>query len=295
MSFTKVADDDVAAMYAYLRTVKPSKYSPPPNGLLFRQRWAMSAWNELYFTPGRFTTDVSKSSEWNRGAYLVEGLGHCGSCHTPRNFLMAEEPSRAFAGGRLRAEVSGERIGTWSAANLTSARDGLAAWSVDDLVKYLSTGVSRRAGTFGPMNEVIVNSTMQLASEDVRSIAVYLKSLPNREMAGDIPPAHAKAGEAVYKEHCEVCHLASGRGGMLSGPPLAGSAVVQTEDPATLINVVLYGPAVPGPVSLGGWETMKPYKDVLSNEEVASVSNYIRSAWSNRGRPISAHDVELQR
>jgi mono/diheme cytochrome c family protein len=295
IAFTKVADDDVTAIYAYLQTIRPSKYSPPSNGLFFDQRWAISVWNELYFTPGRFTADASKSSEWNRGAYLVEGLGHCGSCHTPRNFLMAEKSSHAFAGGRLRAGVSGEQIGTWSAANLTSARDGLAAWSVDDLVKYLSTGVSRRGGTFGPMNEVVMNSTMQLTREDVRAIAVYLKGLPNLEIAGDTPPAQAKPGEAVYTEHCESCHLASGRGGMFGGPPLAGSAVVQTEDPATLINVILYGPAVPSPVSLGGWETMKPYKDVLSNAEVASVSNYIRGTWSNRGRPISADDVRLQR
>jgi mono/diheme cytochrome c family protein len=294
-SFTKVSDVDVAALYAFLRAVKPAAYNPPKNDVALSQRWVLGLWNSLFFREGRFSPDAAKSSEWNRGAYLVEGLGHCGACHTPRNLFMAESAGKEYAGGTLKERVSGSESRDWSAVNLTSAKGGLAAWSVEDLAKYLGTGFSRRAGTFGPMNDVIVNSLKKLSADDVHAMAVYLKSLPAQDSPGSVTPEQASAGASIYKDRCEKCHAASGRGGLFSGPALAGSAVVQAPDPASLINVIVYGPETPKEVSFGGWDTMKPYGTVLDDSQVAAVSNYVRGSWGNVGGHVSADQVKRQR
>lgn len=296
-SFTKVSDADVDAIYAYLRSLKPVRYTPPDNGMLFWQRWPMRLWNAFFFEPGRFTPDPSKSEEWNRGAYLVDGLGHCSACHTPRNRFMAEETSRAYAGSSgIMEEVAKDELRAWSGVNLTSAKEGLAAWSVNDLTKYLKTGFSPRAGTFGPMNEVIVNSTRELTSEDVKAMAVYLKSLPAHESATpSVTAEQAKPGAAIYKAKCDKCHMSSGRGGMFTAPPVAGSAVVQTDDPASLLNIILFGPMVPADVKLGAWETMKGYHQSLTDDDIAKLANYLRGSWGNRGRLVTAEDVARQR
>jgi mono/diheme cytochrome c family protein len=295
-AYTKVSDVDIASLYAYLRSLPPVRSEPPRNDFLLRQRWALPVWKALYFEDGRYTPDAAQSAEWNRGAYLVEGLGHCSACHSPRNRFMAEEAERAYEGGELMHEVADGKVRLWSAINLTQAKSGLAKWSVNDLAKYLHTGFSLRAGTFGPMNEVIVNSLSKLSAEDARAMAVYLKSLPAREYAGPgVTPEQAQAGADIYEERCEKCHGASGRGGMFSGPPLAGSAVAQHHNPASLLNNIIYGPDMPKEVSFGGWETMKAYGDVLDDEEIAAVSNYIRGSWGNSAPPVSAEDVARQR
>ncbi len=296
-SYTKITDADVADIYAYLRTVPPVKAPAPRNGVLFSQRWALRIWNALSFEAARFVPDPKQSPEWNRGAYLVEGLGHCGACHSPRDAFMAQVPERAHEGGEMIETLKDGKARRWSAVNLTAAANGLASWSVDDLTRYLHKGVSRRAGTFGPMNEVIVNSLMKLSAEDVRAMAVYLKSLPARgEYGGEpITPELVDAGAAIYEERCLDCHGESGRGGMFGGPPLAGSAIVQADDPASLINIVLHGPDLPPQVSFGQWETMEPYAEVLSDAETAAVANYIRGSWKNRARAITAEEVASQR
>jgi alcohol dehydrogenase (quinone), cytochrome c subunit len=296
-SYTKVTDRDVADLYAFLRTIPPVAQEPPRNGWLLSQRWALRLWNALSFEPGRFVADPKRSAQWNRGAYLVEGLGHCGACHTPRDVFMAEIAGRAHEGGAMTEPLADGELRRWSAVNLTSAKNGLAAWSVDDLARYLHRGVSRRAGTFGPMNEVIVNSLMKLSAEDVRAMAVYLKSLPARgEYAGEpVAPELAAEGAALYEEHCEECHGESGRGSMFGGPPLAGSAIVQADDPASLINIVLHGPQMPQQVKFGQWETMKAYGEALDDAQVAAVANYVRGSWKNRARAITPEEVASQR
>jgi len=295
-SFTKVSDEDVDAIYAYLHSLTPVRQATPVNGVLLRQRWAMGLWNRLFFTPGRFAPDRTQSDEWNHGAYLVEGLGHCSACHTPRNNFMAEIASERFSGGLLQEDVAPDRQRRWFGVNLTSAKEGLAAWSLTDLTTYLKTGFSARAGTFGPMNEVITGGLSHLSSQDVRAMAVYLKSLPPRERIGAVITAEEiGAGESIYRSRCEKCHLASGRGGMFAGPPLAGSAVVQGRDSASLINIILYGPQTPKEISFGSWESMQPYLEVLDDSSVAAVANYIRGSWNNHGGPIAPSDVAKQR
>jgi mono/diheme cytochrome c family protein len=192
--------------------------------------------------------------------------------------------------------VDGEKIRAWSAVNLTSVPSGLKAWSQADLAKYLHAGFSPRAGTFGPMNEVIANSTSQLPDDAIQAMAVYIKSLPQGGVEGAPVPAEAvAAGAGIYKDHCEKCHGSSGRGGMFMGPPLSGSAIVQQEDPASLINAVLYGAKPPKGITLGAWETMQPYADVLSDAQVASVANYVRGSWGNRAPQVDAAAVTRQR
>ena len=296
-SFTKVSDQDVDAIYAYLRTLQAVRYTPPSNqGILFTQRWAMGLWNALFFDAGRFEPDSKQSAEWNAGAYLVQGLGHCGACHTPRNLFLAEKADQAFAGGTFADAVAPNKVRPWFAVNLTPAKNGLASWSVDDLAKYLKTVYSQRGGAFGPMVNVTVNGTMQLTADDVRAMSVYLKSLPAQE--GQNPSVFAeqsKSGGAIYKERCAKCHMASGRGGFLTGPSLAGSAIVQANDPSSLINIILYGQGTPKNLPPNTWETMQPYAEVLSDDEIAAVSNYVRASWQNRTAAVTSREVAQQR
>ena len=146
------------------------------------------------------------------------------------------------------------------------------------------------------MNEVIVNSLKLLTPADVHAMAVYVKSLQGAAYDGEVvPPALAAAGASIYKDRCEKCHGSSGRGGFFSGPPLPGSAVVQVEDPASLINIIIYGPATPKGVSYGAWETMAAYGDLLDDAQVVAISNYVRGSWGNRASPVSLASVKSQR
>lgn len=296
-SFTRMTDEDVDALYAYLRTVAADEYQPPANDFLFKQRWAMAIWNGLFFEPARFKPDAKQTPEWNRGAYLVEGLGHCGACHTPRNRFMAEVSANAYQGGTLREYVTADKVRDWTAVNLTSSAAGLKAWSVGDLTKYLHTGFSLRGGSWGPMNEVVGNSTSKLTLEDARAMATYIKSLPEGGETTNTPVTAEQAalGQAIYDDRCEKCHGASGRGGMFSGPPLAGSAIVQSADPDSLINAVLYGATPPDGMKLGAWETMRPFADVLSDTDIANVVNYVRGSWGNGAPRVDAAQVAKQR
>jgi alcohol dehydrogenase (quinone), cytochrome c subunit len=297
-SFTRVTDQDINAVYSYLRTVQSVRYVTPTNGLLFRQRWALMFWDLLFFEPGRYQLDPARSAEWNRGAYLVEGLGHCGACHTPRNSLMAES-GVPYSGGEIQERVTQGKIGWWSSVNLTPSPSGLGRWSAEDIANYLKVGFTQRGATFGPMNDVIVNGTRKLSAEDLRAIAAYLKSLPawNPNTQPRPPLGVLGAGKKLYTDHCEKCHLTSGRGSLFGGPRLAGSALVQVLDPASLINVVLYGPDPPTSElgDFGSWETMKAYNTILSDAEIGAVCTYIRNSWGNAGSVVTAGEVARQR
>jgi alcohol dehydrogenase (quinone), cytochrome c subunit len=295
-SFTKITDADTKAIYAYLQTIAADAYDPPANSFVLQQRWGMIVWNGLFFKPGRFQPDTKQSTEWNRGAYLVDALGHCGACHTPRSRFMAEIQDKIYQGGVLPERVSAGKVRDWSAVNLTASPAGLKEWNVAGLTKYLHTGFSPRAGSFGPMNEVIANSTSKLTNEDAQAMAAYIKSLP---AGGDTGPPPAKelvaAGEGIYHDRCAKCHGDSGRGGMFQGPPLFASAVVRAPNPASLINAILYGATPPEGIKLGAWETMKPYADILSDADIAAVANFVRGTWGNEAPVVDAATVAKQR
>jgi len=295
-ALTKLSDADIAALYTFLRTVPAVNYRPPANGALFAMRWPLALWNSLYFRPGRYALNPARSSEWNRGAYLVEGAGHCGACHTPRNLLLAERDDSFLHGGKLQVALDKGGARRWSAIDLTPSARGLRSWSVAELAKYFQTGVSARAGTFGPMNEVIANSLSALAPNDLYAMAVYLKSLPPRAYVDEsVAPALVSEGAPVYKARCQKCHGSSGRGGMFSGPPVAGSAVVQSEDPASLINIILHGSDAPKALASESWETMPAYADVLDDAQIAAVSNFLRGSWGNRAGVVTGASVRAQR
>jgi mono/diheme cytochrome c family protein len=298
-SFTKVTDEDLNDIFVYLKSVTPASDTPPENdmGFPFNQRSLMAVWNALFFDSERYSADDSKSAQWNRGAYLVQGLGHCGSCHTPRNLLGGKQEDRALSGGTYEDKVEPGVRRPWSAVNLTSAADGLAAWSEEDISRYLRTGHSAPAGTFGPMNEVITESTSQLTGDDIEAMAAYLKSLPPIERAPqhEMDPDDFRAGELLYTIHCGTCHLPTGLGDPSIGPALVGSAIVQAEDPASLINSIIYGATIPAPAPPGAWETMEAFGDKLDDDEIALLSTYMRSNWGNWGGAVTEADVEKQR
>ncbi len=298
-SFTKVTEVDLKDLYAFLQSTAPSSYRPPENemGFPFNQRSLMGIWNALFFVSSRYVADASKSDTWNRGAYLVQGLGHCGTCHTPRNALGGKQEDLALSGGTYSDKVEEDLIRPWSAVNLTTAPDGLAAWSNEDISTYLKTGHSSKAGTFGPMNEVITLSTSQLSDDDIQAMAEYLSGLPPIERAAqhEMDPADFRAGELVYTIHCGTCHLPTGLGDPSIGPALVGSSIVQADDPATLINVVIYGAEVPVPQPERAWKSMEAFGDKLDDDEIALLSTYMRSNWGNRGGAVSEADVARQR
>jgi mono/diheme cytochrome c family protein len=193
--------------------------------------------------------------------------------------------------------VAADRVRDWSAVDLTSAPSGLKEWTVTGLTKYLHTGFGPRAGSFGPMNEVIANSTSKLTEEDAQAMSMYLKGLPAGKVADATPPNAEvlKPGEPLYRDRCAKCHGDAGRGGMFQGPPLYASAVVRASNPASLINAILYGAAPPEGITLGAWETMKPYADVLTDVDVAAVATYVRGKWGTPASEVTAVMVAKQR
>lgn len=302
-SFSKVSDDDIAALYAFFMTVEPVTYTAPANELSFPydQRWALGLWKSLFLNEARFEENASKSAEWNRGAYLVEGLGHCGECHTPRNALGATNGDLALTGSTYLERVEG-KLSAWSAPNLTSAENGLAMWETADIAQYLKQGFSHRAGVFGPMNKVVVNSTRHLSGADVAAMATYLKDLPaNGESRGAIPDDDVmRTGSIQYDIHCGTCHLPTGEGSAETGPPLLGSPVVLDADPASLINITLYGAQLPKTAPSKewqgrGWKRMEPYAGKLRDDQAAALMSYIRASWGHQAGAVTPDQINAQR
>lgn len=301
-AFTKITDQDAAALFAYLKSVPAVRSEPIENEMSFpfNQRSLMFVWKSLFFDEGAYQPDDKQSVEWNRGAYLVEALGHCSACHSPRNFMGAERSSMAMTGGVYTDKVPGGELREWSAPNLTSVEHGLGSWPLEEITAYLKTGRNSFLETFGPMNEVIMNSTTHLGEADVKAMATYLKSIPANAGEKQTPASDQVLadGENLYNVHCGTCHLPTGLGAQSedAGARLAGgSLVVQASNPASMINVILYGPEGPNPPLQKRWKAMEPLGDKLSDEEVAAVASYVRSAWGNKGGAVSVEQVTKQR
>lgn len=282
--YTKVTRADVDAMYAWLRTVKPVQRKVEVNHLSFpfSLRWSMAGWRELFFREGTYRPDPARSASWNRGAYLVEGLGHCSDCHSPRNLLGGIEQSKDFAG----AVVDG-----WFALNLTSSLvTGLGSWSAQELAGYLKTGVAKeKTTTLGPMALVIRDSLQYLTDEDRLAMAEYLKSIPpdSRLRTGRVPPDPTRArGAQLYLANCAGCHQASGRGIPGVFPPLAGNPVVLAADPNDIIKVVDNG--IPGRAN---FVAMPSFKIQLTDDQVADIANYVRTQWGNGAPPNASSSL----
>lgn len=300
-AYTKVSDDDALAIYAYLNSVDPVRSDAVENELSFpfSMRSLMSVWKALYFEPGIFREDAGQSAEWNRGAYLVEALAHCSACHSPRTLLGGVQQDLSMSGGVYHDKVPSGEYRAWSAPNLTSATDGLALWPREELSAYLETGRNAFVDTFGPMNEVIMNSTSQLEQDDIDAMTTYLKSLPARTVAraGSADETVLGMGETQYNLHCGTCHLPTGLGDEESAPQLArGSLVVQAASPASLINVILDSPQEPHPPLPQKWyKPMESFRYLLDDEEIAALASFVRSSWGNDAGEVTAAEVAAQR
>jgi mono/diheme cytochrome c family protein len=288
------ADDD--AIKRYLDTLKPVREENKPTKLPwpFSVREVMAGWNTLYFKEGTFRSNPQKSAEWNLGAYLVEGLGHCGACHTPKNFAGAPKRDQAFQGGY------GEN---WYATSLGGdLRDGLGSWSMQDIMQYLKTGANARAAAFGPMGEVVHDSTQHLDDKDLHAMAVYLKDLPPHESrpansataagSGSKQDADRLArGRGFYLDDCAGCHMENGEGIAGVFPPLKGNAVVQAKDPETVVHVILSGQKTAVTRDNPAGLAMPAFDWKLGNDEIADLVTYLRSAWGNAAGAVSGDKV----
>ena len=282
--FTHVTRDDVLAIKAYLFSLAPVHAPTPPNKMAFpfNIRQGIAGWNAVYFTPGEFKPDTAKSAQWNRGAYLVEGLAHCSDCHTPKNTALAPINSQAFAGGVLDS---------WYAPNITSdPKEGIGTWSQDELVTYLKTGAKQGRGVvFGPMAQTVHDSLSHLTDADLIAMAVYIKALPAKRSykQGTMEAANnSAAGQEVYQGYCSACHQPNGQGLPNAVPNLADNGAVTAKGPQNVIRALEGGlPAVDTYGPMPGFAT------VLTAQQIADVTNYVRTSWGNKAPATATADM----
>jgi mono/diheme cytochrome c family protein len=298
-SYTRVTRADSDAIYAYLMSVPPVRQKSRPHDLRFpfNQRDLLIGWRTLYFREGEYQPDPTQSEKWNRGAYLVQGLGHCAMCHTAINALGGSSESKAFEGGMIPNQ-------NWYAPSLTSNREaGLGDWSIKDIADLLQSGVSHRGTVYGPMAEVVYNSLQYLSDEDAEAMAVYLKALPQRDTAAPpgsqarlVAPETMELGRRTYAAQCAMCHGDEGKGNPPEYPPLAGNQSITMPSPVNSIRMVLNGGYPPGTLKNPRPHGMPPFSHILNDDEVAAVVTYIRVAWGNSGTPVApAQANELRR
>jgi mono/diheme cytochrome c family protein len=286
--YTKLTRDDALAIRAYLNTIAPVYHPVEPNQLPFPFdiRLSLLVWDRLFFTPGTFQPNPDKSAEWNRGAYLVEGLTHCGMCHTPKNALGGDDGANALRGYALQG---------WFAPDITNdPRRGIGNWSVEEIAAYLKTGHNQTSAATGLMAEMVDLSTSHLTDADLKAIAVYLKDQPARGESA-APSAVVKTepkvmtmGAAIYADECTGCHGAGGKGTAGLFPSLDGAPVVQQTDATSLLHVVLRGARSAATPGAPTGAAMPQFAWLLTDDQVAAVVSYIRN---NSAPPISAAEV----
>ena len=299
-SFAKISDGDMRALYQYLmygaeRVVQPNRQ----NGMHwpFSMRAGLSFWKLAFLDDTPFKPDTSKSDAWNRGAYIVQGLGHCGSCHTPRGIGM-QEVSMSQAGEEGHAYLTGANVENWHAVNLRNE------WSKDDYAKFLKAGYNNYATAFGSMTEVVHYSSQHFSDADLAAIGDYLGSLPPNAESATIKPKPVQAvadndlyktrGGLGYEQFCAACHQDDGRGMDKFFPPLANNSSVQANDPTSVIHVVLTG-----------WKSAEteqarrgffmPAFSQLTDAELAEVVTFVRTKWGNEGATVGAAEIRKVR
>ncbi|WP_345428362.1 cytochrome c [Halioxenophilus aromaticivorans] len=298
--FALVSEQDLAYLFVYLKNLEPSNSAPPKNELTFpfSLRPTLAFWKLLFHDPEP-QLDADLTELVARGEYLVEGLGHCGACHTPRNVLGAEQPELALTGGMQVHATRLQNLRLWSAVNLTPHEAGLGSWTEQDLTQYLHTGKSDKAVVHGPMTEVIINSLSRLTERDTNAMASYLKTLEAKAQ-----PIQASVnaqedlfaeGEVVYTVHCGSCHLPDAAGAEGLGVPLKHNPIVQAPGPESLINTILYGPHLPARPFSVDRSNMSMFGKRLSNQDIASLATYLRNSFGNAAGAVTASQVQAQR
>jgi alcohol dehydrogenase (quinone), cytochrome c subunit len=303
-SYSKISDDDLQALYTFfMKDVPPVNQPNKPNEIAWylSPRWPLALWS-LVFAPKNAYVRQDHDAVWNRGAYLIEGLGHCGACHTPRGLAFQE---KALDAGNA-AFLQGAELDAWSAPNLRGdLRTGLGAWSQDDIVTIMKTGHNDRATVFGSMLDVINNSTPYLTDEDLRAMAVYLKSLPAAQQnaptdksATTQDPQNRKPNSeaaAIFLGACAACHGVDGKGQVPFLPPLAGNPAVLDGNPSSLINLVLNGAEPLVVKGVPDAYRMPQFRIQLNDEQIAEVLSYVRSAWGNDAAAVTTEQVKTLR
>ncbi|WP_374707355.1 c-type cytochrome, partial [Pseudomonas sp. Colony2] len=297
-SYARVSESDMQALYAYfMKGVEPvaqvNKDSDIPWPL--SMRWPLAGWRWMFAPKVEdYKAQAGADPVISRGAYLVEGLGHCGACHTPRALTMQEKSLSASDGS---AFLSGSApLEGWIAKSLRGDhKDGLGSWSEDQLVQFLKTGRSDRSAVFGGMSDVVVHSMQYMSEEDLTAIARYLKTLPavdpkdqphqyDKQVADALWKGDdSKPGASVYIDNCAACHRTDGHGYTRVFPALAGNPVLQTADATSLINIVLNGGTLPATHTAPSTFTMPAFAWRLSDQEVADVVSFVRGSWGNKG------------
>lgn len=294
-SFTLLSDADVLAVKAYLFSLKPVHYTPPPDAMRFpyNQRFLMAYWSWLFDSDRRFTPDPTKAAEWNHGKYLVEALGHCGECHTSRNVLQALERSKAYGGAITQK---------WKAYDITPDKTtGIGSWTDPELVSYLSTGFAQDHGpASGPMAEAVSNSLRYLPLSDIHAIVTYLRSL--KPLASAVPvedaagPASAGAnleyGHQVYVRECANCHRADGTGTQSEYEALHGSETVADREAVNLTQAVLYGSTMD---TAEGHFFMPRFGTGLTDTDLAAVINYASQQLGGHSANLTPQDIAARR
>lgn len=298
-SYTLMPREDVLAIKAYLATLEPVEATPPPNEMSFpyNQRWLMAGWNLVFNPNERFRPDPNQSAEWNRGAYLVEGPGHCGECHTPRNFAQAKSSSA----------LSGAVVQGWNAYNITSdPTSGIGAWSVDDLTSFLKQGFAHGHGAAaGSMAEVVGNSLRYLTDADLRAMAVYLKSVPaigsGAPAIRTTPPASIfqasvdnahPDGQRIFAQACAGCHAWNGQGLQTPHAGLLGDRALNDKSGLNIAQVLLCGSHLD---TAAGPMFMPSFAKAYSNAELAAVANYVATRFGAGQTDLTPATLAKQR
>ncbi|MFN3375173.1 MAG: c-type cytochrome [Burkholderiaceae bacterium] len=289
--YTRITREDSDALLAFLRTVPAAETPRRAHALRFpySTQAALAVWRALYFRPAEHMPDPTQSADWNRGAYLVQGLGHCAACHAPRNALGATQAPERLGGGLIPVQ-------NWYAPALNREDEGgLQHWTEADVVALLRTGVAPGASVIGPMAEVVFRSTQYLSDEDARAMAVYLQALPPEGEARPkpvAPPAAVMArGAKVYEAQCAQCHGSDGRGEPGAFAALAGNRAVLLHDPTNVVRMLLLGGYPPATAGHPRPHGMPPFQQVLGDEDIAAVASFVRNSWGNQAPGVGTMEV----
>ena len=289
-AYTKMTDKDLRDLWAWMQTLQPINNPVESNQLPFpfNIRTSLIAWNWINFDKGEFKPQADKSAEWNRGAYLVEGPGHCGTCHTPKNIIGGDKNSHFLEGSVVEG---------WYAPSLTAdEHSGLGKWTQEDIVSYLRTGVNRYDTASGPMAEAVQHSTQYWTEADLKAVATYLKEGKKTGETAPEPLAatddRMKLGAQIYEARCSACHTPNGGGEKNIFPQLAANPLLNQSDATSLIRVVTAGSRGADTDSRPTAAAMPAFAGTLDNEQIAAVVTYIRNSWGNAAAPVSASDVQ---
>jgi mono/diheme cytochrome c family protein len=303
-AYAKVSDEDLQDLFAYLQSgLAPVEQARPPSAIPWPLsiRWPLALWNLAFHDNSRFVADGSKDEQWNRGAYLVQGLTHCGTCHTPRGIAFEE----VDVTGKSDLYLSGTDFDGTSPINLRgNIGDGLGRWSASDIAELLKSGRNPHSAVTGPMADVVRDSTQYMTEQDVAAIATYLKSLsPAPEdrrpafaandatirtiMAGD----ERSTGGRIYMDSCAACHRLSGSGESFAFPTLAGNSSVLNSDPSSLIAVILNGARLPSTAAAPTGLAMPPFGWRYGDADIAKLATFVRANWGNSAPPVTAAQV----